>query len=123
MNKADIRALKLRFTGSYSNGQLLMHRLPNGLLVFTLADDLARNVRKITPMPEIGTVIPEGEVLCMVNDIEIRMPIHSTVVDTNPNVEQETHKFAGGPTATFLVMTKQPPKTKFEVPENFTPLY
>ena len=123
MNQAEIRALKLRFTGSYSNGELLIHRLPNGLMVFTLDGELAKNVKSVSPMPEIGTVIPAGEVLCVVNETEIYMPFHSTVVDSNANVGEDIARFAAGPTATFLVMTKLPPKTKFEVPEGFTALY
>ena len=123
MNPTQIRALKQRFSGSYTDGQLLMHRLPNGLLIFTLDTQFASNLTSITPMPEIGTVIPAGDVFCKVNEVELRAPLHCTVVDANPSVQDQLAHFAAGPTTSFLIMVKQPPKTKFEAPENFTTLY
>lgn len=123
MNPTEIRALKQRFSGSYSNGELMFHRLPNGLLVFTLDANLAKNLSSISPMPEIGTVLPPGETFCQINGVDMAMPLHCTVVDANTKVQEELSRFAAGPTATFLIMVKLPAKTKFEAPENFTSLY
>ena len=123
MNEAEVRALKLRFSGSYSDGQLVLHRLPNGLLVVTLAPELAHNVKVISSPPEIGTALGVGETICQVDGKNLVSPVQASVVDRNAEIQDKKAYFAAGITSTFIVILKLPPKTRFEVPESFHALY
>lgn len=122
MNTAELRALRLRFSGSYTNGKLLLHRLPNGLIAVTLDSSLASRLSQISEPPDLRTELKPGDPICTVNGESISLPFSCIVVDRNSDVMGSIERFKAGPTATFIVLVRQPPKTPFEVPNGFTPL-
>lgn len=122
MNEAELRALRQRFSGSYTNGKLLLHRLPNGLIVVTLDREFASQLTEITNPPEIRTELAPGDQICTVNGEPLSLPFRCIVVDSNSDAAGSIARFKAGPTATFIVLVKLPPKTMFEVPEGFEAL-
>lgn len=122
MEPAQTFALSSRFSGSYSDGYRVIHLLPNGLLVVTLAPEVAKSTTQIVVDLHIGNGVNVGDTLCNIDGKPMESPVRGSIVDCNDVAGDLLARFAAGPTCSFIVILRPPAKSKFEIPSEFAPL-
>jgi hypothetical protein len=114
-------ALKLRFVESLTDGQQLLHRLPNGLVVVTLSPDFARTLSSLSGLPDIRQELRQGDPFCVADGSPLCLPFAGTVVDSNGDAGGSLARFSAGPTASFLVIARPAQGPRPDLPPSFVP--
>ena len=114
----DLRAFKLRFKGTFTDGKIIIFALPNGLDIFTFHPKFAKNIEKIEYKgPKIGEDIENGVPFVTVNDEDIIFPTEGKVIDVNEKIEESLKSFSLGPTSNYiLIMKPNKGMRQFEAP-------
>lgn len=113
LSAPDIRACKLRFTGTFSDGKQLVHKLPNGLMVFTLVPSYAAGKSSIKiSCPDIGCEFEKDLGFLEVDGEILTLPVSGKIIDINTNIENCIETFSKGPTTSFTVIVKPNGGTK-----------
>ena len=106
-SQTDIRAFRLRFKDSYTDGKILIFALPNGLDIFTLHPKYAQGKTNIDYKgPKIGYEIQKDSVFLSVDGEEFLFPTSGRVIDVNDNIQEQLHSFTLGPTSNFILIMK-----------------
>lgn len=123
ISQTTLRAMKMRFNGSFSNKMLMLHWLPNGLYVITFDPDFSENIQtlKFEDNIAIKKEIKTDNPFLFLNGKEIYLPFQATIIDLNIELEQSIPLFKEGPTSSFLLIVK--PKPKFQLPEDYLTIF
>ena len=103
----DIRAFKLRFKDSYTDGKILAFALPNGLDIFTLHPNFAKEISNIEYKgPKTGQEIQKNSVFLSVDSEDFTFPTAGRVIDINENIQEQIKSFSLGPTSNYILIMK-----------------
>lgn len=118
----ELRAFKLRFSGSYTNGKLLVFVLPNSLIIITFHPKFVKDKNAfIYNGPELGQDIHVGDDIVLIDGEQFVCPTQGKVIDVNPNMGDAT-QFANGPTTNFILIVKPNKGAPRQFEESYTKL-
>ncbi|EAX88254.1 hypothetical protein TVAG_089020 [Trichomonas vaginalis G3] len=102
----ELRAFKLRFSGTYTNGKLLVFILPNSLIILTFHPAFIKDQKSFDYMgPPLGHEIHVDDEIVYINEEILKCPTQGNVIDVNPNMG-DVERFKGGPTSNFILIVK-----------------
>ncbi|KAK8882248.1 hypothetical protein M9Y10_044890 [Tritrichomonas musculus] len=124
ISEADHCALRMRFRQTLLNDKLVIHRLPNRLIILTFNPNYIRQCSEIEMCLNVNNQreVVAGECLCKTDRDTINIPVGGKIVDINTNTNNEIQLFQTGLTSSFLVIM-QPVNFKISLPPSFQPLY
>ena len=103
----DLRAFKLRFKDSYTDGKILAFALPNGLDIFTLHPKFAKNISNLQYKgPKSGQEIQKNSVFLSADDEDFIFPTAGKVIDINEKIQEQITSFSLGPTSNYILIMK-----------------
>lgn len=120
---ADHCALRSRFRQTLFDDKLVIHRLPNRLIILTFNPNYIKQCQTIE-MNEINiqSEIEANTFLCKTDKDVINIPVGGKIVDFNNKANEEIQLFQAGLTSSFLVIM-QPMNFKENLPSSFRPLF
>lgn len=123
ISEADHCALRSRFRQTLIDDKLVIHRLPNRLIILTFNPNYIRQCQTIEINPiDNQSEINANDFLCRTDKDVINIPVGGTIIDFNKNADKEIELFQTGLTSSFLVIM-QPVNFKETLPSSFRPLF
>lgn len=123
ISEADHCALRSRFRQTLIDDKLVIHRLPNRLIILTFNPNYIRQCKTIEMNPiDNRSEIEPNTTICQTDKDTINIPIGGTIVDINNDANNEIQLFQAGLTSSFLVIM-QPTNFKETLPSSFHPLF
>ena len=101
MQQPEITAMRMRFAHTYTDGVVMVHVLPNRIMILSLHPEFSRNHREITGLAlQVGAKILEGDRICKVDDIEIVSPFEGKILEIG---KLDLELFKKGATGSFIL--------------------
>ena len=121
--EADLCALRSRFRQSLTDGKLLIHCLPNNLIVITFHPAYIRSCKtiEINNDLKIQNTIPINTFLCKTDKDKINIPVGGILIDINNEAKKDLKRFCNGFTSSFLIIL-QPGKLNETISSDFVKL-
>jgi len=118
----EIRDLQRRFNGSFTDGQHLLHYLPNGLVVITLHPSYSKQISyfSLSPLEIEGSLANLSE-YAKTDMHTLKCPFNCHIVDINTEISLS--KMRQGPTATFIMVVRPDGKGKPTLSDNYRPVF
>lgn len=123
ISEADLCALRSRFRRTLVDDKLVIHCLPNHLIVITFNPDYIRNCQTIEMCDyQLQNEITPNDIICKTDKDDIHFNIGGLLIDYNFNAPDEINKFQTGITSSFLAII-QPNQSLLTLPESFQSVF